>query len=103
MVEVDARGLSCPEPIMLTAEALKNEKGPIKVLVSEPVQKENVENMQRVRERNQHQRKLGTSLKSSLNKIPDLGIRRIWKFRSSRENGCFFAYIFAHILHISCT
>ena len=26
MVEVDARGLSCPEPIMLTAEALKNEK-----------------------------------------------------------------------------
>ena len=32
MVEVDARGLSCPEPIMLTAEALKNEKGPIKVL-----------------------------------------------------------------------
>ena len=37
MVEVDARGLSCPEP------ALKNEKGPIKVLVSEPVQKENVE------------------------------------------------------------
>ena len=28
---------------MLTAEALKNEKGPIKVLVSEPVQKENVE------------------------------------------------------------
>ena len=43
MREVDARGLSCPEPIMLTAEALKNEKGPIKVLVSEPVQKENVE------------------------------------------------------------
>ena len=43
MVEVDSRGLSWPEPIMLTAEALKNEKGPIKVLVSEPVQKENVE------------------------------------------------------------
>lgn len=42
MVEVDARGLSCPEPIILTAEALKKEKGPIKVLVSEPVQKENV-------------------------------------------------------------
>ena len=68
MVEVDARGLSCPEPIMLTAEALKNEKGPIKVLVSEPVQKM-LKNMQKVRERNQHQRKLGTSLKSSLNKI----------------------------------
>lgn len=42
MVEVDARGLSCPEPIILTAEALKGANGPIKVLVSEPVQKENV-------------------------------------------------------------
>lgn len=30
MVEVDARGLSCPEPIMLTAEALKNEKVQLK-------------------------------------------------------------------------
>ena len=27
MVEVDARGLSCPEPIMLTADALKNAPG----------------------------------------------------------------------------
>lgn len=43
MKEVDARGLSCPEPIMLTAEALKNAGGPIKVLVSEPHQKTNVE------------------------------------------------------------
>ena len=42
MVEVDARGLSCPEPIILTAEALKGANGPIKVLVSETVQKENV-------------------------------------------------------------
>ena len=35
------------------------------------VQSDNLmlKNMQRVRERNQHQRKLGTSLKSSLNKI----------------------------------
>ena len=39
MKEVDARGLSCPEPIMLTAEALKNAGGPVKVLVSEPHQK----------------------------------------------------------------
>lgn len=30
MKEVDARGLSCPEPLMLTAEALKNANGPIK-------------------------------------------------------------------------
>ena len=34
MKEVDARGLSCPEPLMMTADALKNEKGPVKVLVS---------------------------------------------------------------------
>lgn len=45
MVEVDARGLSCPEPIMLTAEALKDAKGPVKVLVSEPHQKTNVEKL----------------------------------------------------------
>lgn len=43
MKEVDARGLSCPEPIMLTAEALKETKGPVKVLVSEPHQRTNVE------------------------------------------------------------
>ena len=43
MKQVDARGLSCPEPIMLTAEALKTTQGPVKVLVSEPVQKTNVE------------------------------------------------------------
>lgn len=45
MVEVDARGLSCPEPIMLTADAMKNNAGPIKVLVSEPHQKTNVEKL----------------------------------------------------------
>lgn len=45
MKEVDARGLSCPEPIMLTAEAIKSANGPIKVLVSEPHQKINVEKL----------------------------------------------------------
>ena len=30
MKEVDARGLSCPEPLMLTAEALKGAAGPVK-------------------------------------------------------------------------
>lgn len=45
MKEVDARGLSCPEPIMLTAEALKGTKEPVKVLVSEPHQKTNVEKL----------------------------------------------------------
>ena len=43
MKEVDARGLSCPEPLMLTAEALKGANGPVKVLVSDPHQKMNVE------------------------------------------------------------
>ena len=43
MKEVDPRGLSCPEPLMLTAEALKNEKGAVKVLVDETHQKMNVE------------------------------------------------------------
>ena len=43
MKEVDARGLSCPEPLMLTAEALKGETEPVKVLVTEPHQKMNVE------------------------------------------------------------
>ena len=43
MKEVDARGLSCPEPLMMTADALKQEKGPVKVLVSEPHQKTNIQ------------------------------------------------------------
>ena len=47
MKEVDARGLSCPEPLMLTAEALKNANGPIKVLVSEPHQKTNIEKFEK--------------------------------------------------------
>lgn len=43
MKEVDARGLSCPEPLMLTADALKGADGAVKVLVTEPHQKTNVE------------------------------------------------------------
>ena len=44
MKEVDARGLSCPEPLMLTLDALKNNQE-VKVLVSEPHQKTNVEKL----------------------------------------------------------
>ena len=40
---VDARGLSCPEPLMLTAEALKNSDESVKILVTEPHQKMNVD------------------------------------------------------------
>ena len=43
MKEVDARGLYCPEPIMMTSEELKQTKGHVKVLVSEPHQRTNVE------------------------------------------------------------
>ncbi|MCQ2507914.1 MAG: sulfurtransferase TusA family protein [Dorea sp.] len=42
MKVVDARGLSCPEPIMLTVQALKKESE-IQVLVTEPHQRTNVE------------------------------------------------------------
>ena len=45
MKEVDARGLSCPEPLMLTADALKGGDSPVKVLVSEPHQRINVEKL----------------------------------------------------------
>ena len=43
MKEVDARGLSCPEPVMLTEEALKSGNEPVRVLVTEPHQRMNVE------------------------------------------------------------
>ncbi len=45
MKEVDARGLSCPEPVMLTEEALKNTDGPVKVLVNEAHQRTNIEKL----------------------------------------------------------
>ena len=44
MIVVAARGLSCPEPLMMTQAALKKSKGePVKVLVSEAHAKTNVE------------------------------------------------------------
>ena len=43
MYEVDARGLSCPQPLMMTNDAIKSQEGPIQVLVSEPHQRTNVE------------------------------------------------------------
>ena len=48
MYEVDARGLSCPEPVMLTSAALKSHGNEtIKVFVTEPHTKANVENRRR--------------------------------------------------------
>ena len=43
MKELDARGLSCPEPLMLTADAMKGASEAVKLLVTEPHQKMNVE------------------------------------------------------------
>jgi TusA-related sulfurtransferase len=40
---VDARGLSCPQPVLLTLEALKKvEKGQLTILVDTDTSKENV-------------------------------------------------------------
>ena len=48
MYEVDARGLSCPEPLMMTDQALKNHPGePVKVYVTEAYSKTNVEKFAR--------------------------------------------------------
>lgn len=44
MYQVDARGLSCPEPVMRTSDALKaHGSETIRVLVDEPHSKINVE------------------------------------------------------------
>lgn len=48
MIEVDARGLSCPEPLMLMSAAMKKHPGEaLKVLVSEPHTRTNVEKLAR--------------------------------------------------------
>ncbi len=43
MFEVDARGLSCPEPLMMTRNALKKESGSVKVLVDDAIARSNIE------------------------------------------------------------
>ena len=45
-VEVDVRGLSCPEPVMLTANALKKNPGAkLRILASEAHVRTNVEKL----------------------------------------------------------
>lgn len=45
-IEVDARGLACPEPVMLTLEAIKNNPDDeIKVIVSSATPRDNVARM----------------------------------------------------------
>lgn len=44
MVEIDARGLSCPEPLMMTQAAMKKNPGEtLRILVTEPHTRTNVE------------------------------------------------------------
>lgn len=42
MKKVDARGLSCPEPVILTKQALASGEKQYEVLVDNPTAKENV-------------------------------------------------------------
>lgn len=41
-VKVDARGLSCPQPVLLAMEAVKAGSGPLEILVDNPTARENV-------------------------------------------------------------
>ncbi len=50
MIEVDARGFSCPIPVVKTKEAIdKNPKEPLAVLVDNEVSKENVSRLAKSR------------------------------------------------------
>jgi tRNA 2-thiouridine synthesizing protein A len=50
MIEIDARGLSCPIPVVKTKEAIdKNPKSSLTVLVDNEVSKENVSRLARSR------------------------------------------------------
>jgi tRNA 2-thiouridine synthesizing protein A len=40
--EVDARGLSCPQPVILTKKAIDNGKFPVEVVVDTVTARENV-------------------------------------------------------------
>lgn len=44
MIEVDARGLSCPEPVLLTMDALDeaNRQEPVLAIVSDSYQRDNI-------------------------------------------------------------
>lgn len=43
MVEVDARGLSCPEPVLLTLDAIEEANGDsVRVMVSDSNQRDNI-------------------------------------------------------------
>lgn len=41
-VKIDARGLSCPQPVLLAMEAVKAGPGPLEIVVDNPTARENV-------------------------------------------------------------
>lgn len=46
MIEIDVRGLSCPEPVMMTMDAMEENPGKtIKVIADEAHTKTNIEKM----------------------------------------------------------
>lgn len=60
MIKVDARGLSCPEPVMLTNEAFcKNPNEKITVLVDEMCARLNVEKFAKSKKREPQTREEG--------------------------------------------
>lgn len=42
MITVDARGLSCPEPVIMTKNAMESREAAYEVLVDNPTSRENV-------------------------------------------------------------
>lgn len=59
-IEVDARGLSCPEPVMLTAAALKKNPGKnLRILASEAHVRTNVEKLLKSKKVNFNSREEG--------------------------------------------
>lgn len=60
MIEVDARGLSCPEPVILTMNAMKKGgSGPIKVTVSNTVTRDNICSLAKKRKRTATAQRVG--------------------------------------------
>ena len=60
-VEVDVRGLSCPEPVMITADALRSNPGQaLKILASEAHVRTNVEKLLRSRKVKFSSREVGS-------------------------------------------
>lgn len=46
-IKIDARGLSCPQPVVLTRQAMEKRQSPIEVLVDTVAARENVARMSR--------------------------------------------------------